>query len=757
MTLKFLLLAVLGLASVTADFNATASLDFSANALDQANCVNHAYGFDATTHDPNGIKRPGALWNDFEGGDYSGFVYGGTGEFGLTIAIPTLYEAEMTTLAFQDADTAASDMTSAISADDSWKCSTCQAWYGNGNAPIDADTCTEDAFGDCFAVFRYKKSWALFTADMGIGGKGDGKGLERIEYGGAPTIGTEGVAFNGGGDGTAVAGLAPQKFIEFCGEMVVTMWEVPVNGWPQESSSFSADAVTIARHVTDRFVFCLVFQTRVTVSTDLTIHDQPDYFQLLRIQDNAMLNPDNTTCPAKYELSIITLVQWPYELENFFVDADDADTPYEPEHNSLDFARQTDKGYGDADCELAPGQDNCAQDWGISFCLVDCEADGDLVLNFEVKCRDNVLPVDCPLTSLADGGSITNVGGVITLDSASFCATLIESVNVQGSLASFVDDTLLTAKDTFVTGDRVCFKGAFMAVDKDNNEMASPEICGVSIMQISLDATSEAMDGGYFAEDIWTGPAWPSSANAPYTDTDVLSCSSPGQCTYGTYADTLGNNDLNLVIFNYADEVNYADANPLGATPSGPFGRVKNIGFCYDLDDVLLAPEDHGSFELETKVLVEVVFCDTAVSLLSLVYPYKQALYEAAGTGKELLALEGQAENPNEVGATLGMTTVGIPTPSCGPGQPTPCCPSTDPRCEKIVDEKTAQPVTKPANDIWPIVAGIIGAVSVVIIVLLVAMRRRRTDNVKTVAVIPTNTNYGQVAVVTQNNVGAVP
>jgi len=291
MTLKFLLLAVLGLASVTADFNATASLDFSANALDQANCVNHAYGYDATTHDASAIERPGALWNDFEGGDYSGFVYGGTGEFGLTIAIPTLYEAEMTTLAFQDADTAASDMTSAISADDSWKCSTCQAWYGNGNAPIDADTCTEDAFGDCFAVFRYKKSWALFTADMGIGLKNGGKGLERIEYGTEPSIGTEGVAFNGGGGVDPVTGLAPQKFIEFCGEMVVTMWEVPVNGWPQETSSFSADAVTIARHVTDRFVFCLVFQTPVAVSTDLTIHDQPDYFQLLRIQDNACSTP----------------------------------------------------------------------------------------------------------------------------------------------------------------------------------------------------------------------------------------------------------------------------------------------------------------------------------------------------------------------------------------------------------------------------------------------------------------------------------
>jgi hypothetical protein len=750
MTLKFLLLAVLGLASVTADFNATASLDFSANALDQANCAAKAYGYDATTHDRSAIGRPGALWNDFEGGDYSGFVYGGTGDFGLTIAIPTLYEAEKTTVAFQDAATAggaASDMASATDASDSWTCSTCQAWYGNGNAPIDADTCTEDAFGDCFAVFRYKKSWALFTADMGIGGKGDGKGLERIEYGGAPTIGTEGVAFNGGGDGTAVAGLAPQKFIEFCGEMVVTMWEVPVNGWPQESSTFSADAVTIARHVTDRFVFCLVFQTRVAVSTDLTIHDQPDYFQLLRIQDNAMLNPDNATCPAKYELSIITLVQWPYELENFAVDADDADTPYEPEHNSLDFARQTDKGYGDADCELAPGQDNCAQDWGISFCLVDCEADGDLVLNFEVKCRDNILEVDCPLTP----GVTTNVGGVITLDSASFCATLIESLTVEGSLASFVDDTLLTAKDTFVTGDRVCFKGEFKAIDDQGNDLASPDICGVSIMQIDLHAESDGIDGGYFTEDIWTGPAWPSSAGAPYTDTDVVSCQAAGRtCSYGTYADTLGNNDLNLVIFNYATG-NAA----LGAT--GLNGRVKNIGFCYDLDDVLLAPEDHGSFNLETNVLVEVVFCDTAVSLLSLVYPYKQALYEAAGTGKELLALDDQAQNPNEVGATLGMTSVRPLTPSCGPGQPTPCCPSTDPRCEKTVTTKTAQPVTKPANDIWPIVAGIIGAVSVVIIVLLVAMRRRRTDNVKTVAVIPTNTNYGQVAVVTQNNVGAVP
>lgn len=731
MMLKFLLLAVLGLASVTADFNATATLDFSAIALDQANCAAKAYGYDATTHDKDGVQRPGALWNDFEGGDYSGFVYGSSGEFGLTIAIPTIYEAERTTVAFEDAATAggaASDMTSAISGTDSWECSTCQAWYGNANAPIDAGVCTEDAFGDCFAVFRFKRNWALFTADMGIGA---GKGLERLEYGGAPDINTNGgidPQFNGGG------GSAPgaQKFIEFCGEMVVTMKEQPQGGWDQEgTSSFDASDLQFERSVTDRFVFCLVFQTRVTVSTDLTIHDQPDYFQLLRIQDNAELDPDSATCPAKYELSIITLVQAPYELENFLVDADDATTPYAPEHNSLTFARQLDKGYDASDC--APGASNCAQDWGISFCLVDCEADGNLVLDFEVTCRAGLPADECPLAT----DVTTHVGGVITLDSASFCAILIENINVEGTLTSYEDAGLTTAKDTFVTGDSVCFKGAFNAIDEDGADLESPPICGVSIMQISLAATSLA-DGGYFTEDIWTGPAWPSSANAPYTDTDVGTCTTAGRsCSYGTYA--ANSNTLNLAILNYA-----TGNTALGASSADAFGTVKNIGFCYDLDDVLLAPEDHGSFELTTNVLVEVVFCDTATTLLSLAYPYKEALYQAAGHGQELLALDDQAQNPNEVAATLGMTSLAPITPVVDVGGTTE------------VEPPVVQPVTKPANDIWPIIAGIIGAVSVVIIVLLVAMRRRRTDNVKTVAVIP-NANYGQVAVVTQNNAGAVP
>jgi hypothetical protein len=61
--------------------------------------------------------------------------------------------------------------------------------------------------------------------------------------------------------------------------------------------------------------------------------------------------------------------------------------------------------------------------------------------------------------------------------------------------------------------------------------------------------------------------------------------------------------------------------------------------------------------------------------------------------------------------------------------------------------------------EIWPIVAGVVGAITVCIIVLLIALRRHRNgQKQKTVAVIPNTKGYGKVAVVTvKNGSGALP
>lgn len=757
--------------------------------------------FDITVHDPDEVVEPSQLWDTqtvalpsaggpsytsgcaVSGGcDFAGFL-SNPSELWLTMAVPLLYEGDYTTITFEGAANTNNDMLAPIddtvaleSNSDEWTCETSHEWNGGGSfAAVDAanDGTAPDNTGwsfdddnNCFSVYRMSTVWATFRANLG-------SGLTRTEYDQYdPDAASIAAARNATGAGNA------GKYIEFCGEFKVEMSE------RFDNVGLPGATISVIRNVIDRFVFCLVFQTQVTVQQNITIYDAPGYFQLLQLQAVANLNPTNDNCTADVDLNVVTLTQWPYMLTAFTITGHDGSANGNADATNKYYAvtaatapkctaATTYTGYTGnstlADCVAATGQQYgtctnsgassggaCQQNWEIDFCNSGCEADGILNITFKATCRPAVASADCPLGAPPIE---QNVGGTITLDTASYCAVLIESVDVTGELFSYEDATLATARNDFLTGQTAYYKASFWANDGSGGvDATAPEICGISPMRVDIEsfiAVGPSPASIIPVTTLWAGLQKddPAVSYQDITGLGVTPGASPTvsgtSLSFNMYGDkvddgclatgTAGDCGVESTAIDCAGDCSCA-----GSACPGDDDKYNLVGFSYVLDGTMLAPPQHGTFVLRTTLVVEVYFCGTSKKkLLELTYEYKEYAVRTPG---QLLQLQDGPQNLMEVGNELGMFD---PFPDQDQPVESEAAPAES---DDVIIGKPEENVAGGGNtggtEIWPIVAGVVGGVTVCIVLILIALRRRQSKTkTKTVAVVPDSKDYGPVAV----------